>query len=244
MTAATPQEPVSQLSLRAVRVDLNRNGSWDVTLPVQLDPVTCGSIDEARRVAYRLAAGWRPCEVVMCDAYHRVVHRQLIDSHDDAAAALRSLPPSRSQAVLVTGDRTATHRAPAASPALGINSRDRQRFRVLQGAPLVGITTKPLPVVKTRMTPQQRDAIKAFGQLAITIEQAFPRGVADTPTSQQSSPGRGPADGQRLVYARSMSLLRNVVDSTAKSLSRDGEKPQSAPRKLIDPHNSRPHRSA
>ncbi|MGO9976143.1 MAG: hypothetical protein ACLP01_25745 [Solirubrobacteraceae bacterium] len=37
-------------------------------------------------MAYRLAAGWHPCEVVMCDAYHRVVHRQLIDSYEDAAA--------------------------------------------------------------------------------------------------------------------------------------------------------------
>ncbi|MGO9788876.1 MAG: hypothetical protein ACLP8S_04905 [Solirubrobacteraceae bacterium] len=37
-------------------------------------------------MAYRLAAGWRPCEVVICDAYRRVVHRQLIDSYEDAAA--------------------------------------------------------------------------------------------------------------------------------------------------------------
>ncbi len=86
MTAATLQKPLSQLSPRAVRVDLNRHGSWDITLPVQLDPINCRSLYEARRVAYRLAAGWRPCEVVICDAYRRVVHRQLIDSYEDAAA--------------------------------------------------------------------------------------------------------------------------------------------------------------
>ncbi len=86
MTAATLQEPLSQLSRRTVRVDLDRHGAWEVTLPVQLDPINCGSLYEARRVAYRLAAGWHPCEVVIWDAYHRVVHRQLIDSYEDAAA--------------------------------------------------------------------------------------------------------------------------------------------------------------
>jgi hypothetical protein len=87
MTAAPLREPPSQLSPRTVRVDLNRHGAWDITLPNQLDPINCGSLHEARRVAYRLAAGWHPCEVVMCDAYHRVVHRELIDSYEDAAAS-------------------------------------------------------------------------------------------------------------------------------------------------------------
>jgi len=85
MTAAALREPLSQLSPRTVSVDLNRHGAWDITLPNQLDPINCGSLHEARRVAYRLAAGWRPCEVVICDAYRRVVHRQLIDSYEDAA---------------------------------------------------------------------------------------------------------------------------------------------------------------
>ncbi len=87
MTAATHRSPHAQLSPRAVHVDLNRHGSWEITLPDKLDPINCGSLHEARRVAYRLAAGWHPCEVVMRDAYHRVVHRQLIDSYEDAAAS-------------------------------------------------------------------------------------------------------------------------------------------------------------
>ncbi len=86
MTAATLQEPRSQLSPRKVRVDQDRHGAWRVTLPVQLDPINCGSLHEARRVAYRFAAGWHPCEVVMGDAYHRVFHRQVIDSYEHAAA--------------------------------------------------------------------------------------------------------------------------------------------------------------
>ncbi len=75
------------MSTRTIRVDLNRHGTWKITLPDQLDPINCTSLFEARRAAYRFAAHWHPCEVVMCDAYyHRVVHRQLIDSHEDAAA--------------------------------------------------------------------------------------------------------------------------------------------------------------
>ncbi len=84
MTAATLLERLTQLSPRAVHVDLNRNGSWDITLPTQLDAVNCGSLHEAKRVAYRLAADRQPCEVVMFDAYHRVVHRQLINGCEDA----------------------------------------------------------------------------------------------------------------------------------------------------------------
>ena len=86
MSAATLQE-LSRSSPRTVRADLlNRHGVWEITLPAQLDPVRCDSLYEARRVAYRFAAHWHPCEVVMCDAYHRVVHRQVIDSHEDAVA--------------------------------------------------------------------------------------------------------------------------------------------------------------
>ncbi len=74
------------MSPPTIRVDLNRHGAWEITLPVGLDPINCKSRDEARTTAYRFAAGWHPCEVVMCDAYHRVVHRELIDSFEDAAA--------------------------------------------------------------------------------------------------------------------------------------------------------------
>jgi hypothetical protein len=43
------------------------------------------------------------------------------------------------------------------------------------------ITIKPLAAVKTELTRQQRAAIKAFGQFVITLEDAFPQEVADTP---------------------------------------------------------------
>ncbi len=74
------------MSTRTIRVDLNRHGAWEITLPVGLDPIKCKSFNEAKAAAYRSAARWHPCEVVMCDAYHRVVHRNVIDSFEDAVA--------------------------------------------------------------------------------------------------------------------------------------------------------------
>jgi hypothetical protein len=127
----------------------------------------------------------------------------------------------------MTAKRTATDRVSASSPAIEINNRDRHGLHVLQGAPLVGITTKPPPVTKTELTRQQRDAIDAFGRSVITVEQAFPQ-PADTATSQERSSGRG----WRIADAWSThaaAFLRNVIDNAAKPLSRrDGAKPRTA----------------
>lgn len=68
------------MSATSVRVDRNLRGSWDVALPGQGKRLTCGTLEEADRVAHQLAAGIAPRELVICDAYHRVVHRELIKS--------------------------------------------------------------------------------------------------------------------------------------------------------------------
>ncbi len=78
------------MSARTVSVDRNRDGSWGLTLPAKPDPISYGTLDEARLEAYRLAADWHPCEIVMLDAYHRVVHLRSIDYRKDAAVL--SLP--------------------------------------------------------------------------------------------------------------------------------------------------------
>lgn len=65
------------LPIPTIRVDRNRHGSWEVALPDQA-PHTCASLDDAERVAYTQAANRRPCELVICDAYHRVARRELI----------------------------------------------------------------------------------------------------------------------------------------------------------------------
>ncbi|MGO9975556.1 MAG: hypothetical protein ACLP01_22710 [Solirubrobacteraceae bacterium] len=90
------------------------------------------------------------------------------------------------------------------------------------------MTTKPLPVVKTEMTTQQRAAIEAFGQVVITIEEAFPQEVADTPNIARRITRSGLQMADRLVHAQH-EFLRSVIDSAAKSLRiRDGAKPQAA----------------
>ncbi len=69
--------------------------------------------------------------------------------------------------------------------------------------------------MKTEMTRPQRDAIDAFGRSVITIEQAFPQQVADTPTLQERSPGRGwrMADAW---FTHAAAFLGNVIDSAAR----------------------------
>jgi hypothetical protein len=59
------------------------------------DPAaTCETLDEARRVAYRQAAECLPCELVVHDAYHRViVDEQLSAPHQ--AGRLRRKPVRR-----------------------------------------------------------------------------------------------------------------------------------------------------
>ncbi len=63
---------------RTVRVDLGRAGGWEVALPDQRELVRCRTLDEAQRVAYHCASHEHPCEVVVFDAYHRVLRRELV----------------------------------------------------------------------------------------------------------------------------------------------------------------------
>ena len=64
-----------------IRIDHERHGDWEVDLPDEVSPVRCSTLDEARRLAYRHAAHRQPCELVICDAYHRVAHRELVSAN-------------------------------------------------------------------------------------------------------------------------------------------------------------------
>jgi len=68
-----------------VRVEHNSNGLWDVELPDGQQPVTCETFDDAQRIAYLCAAHARPCELIVHDAYHRVVEHRLINGHGTTA---------------------------------------------------------------------------------------------------------------------------------------------------------------
>jgi len=62
--------------MTTIRVD-GRNGGWEVAVSEPDEHVPSGSLEEARRVAYDRAAATGPCEVVVRDAYHRVVQREV-----------------------------------------------------------------------------------------------------------------------------------------------------------------------
>lgn len=61
-----------------IRVEHDRHGDWEVELPDGESPLMCRTLQEARRLAYRRATHLQPCELVICDAYHRVAHRELV----------------------------------------------------------------------------------------------------------------------------------------------------------------------
>jgi len=62
-----------------VRVDHGTGGSWEIALSDQREPLVCKTLEEASSVAYRYAANRLPCELVVCDAYHRVLRHELIN---------------------------------------------------------------------------------------------------------------------------------------------------------------------
>jgi hypothetical protein len=61
-----------------VRVDFGGRGGWAIALPNGRERITCESLDDARRFARRWAQDRSPCEVVVCDAYHRVLYREVV----------------------------------------------------------------------------------------------------------------------------------------------------------------------
>jgi hypothetical protein len=59
-------------------IDADGHGAWD--LVISTEHVSCATLEDARRLAHRRAADRRPCEVIVRDAYHRVIDRELIES--------------------------------------------------------------------------------------------------------------------------------------------------------------------
>ena len=76
------------MNLTTVRVDISVRGAWEVALSDPGERVTCETLEEANRVAYRCATDRRPSELIVCDAYHRVVHRELINGEERRRAPL------------------------------------------------------------------------------------------------------------------------------------------------------------
>ena len=71
-----------------VRVDLSPRGAWEVILPERVDRLRCKTLEEASRIAHRLAAVRQPCELIVQDAYHRVVEHELIQLGTETLTAI------------------------------------------------------------------------------------------------------------------------------------------------------------
>ena len=63
----------------AVTVDWNHQGTWCVQLPEPRVRVECDTLSDAIRLAQVYAARRPPCEIVVRDAYHRVLQRESLD---------------------------------------------------------------------------------------------------------------------------------------------------------------------
>ena len=92
---SNPRQGVSVHPL-TVRVLRGARGQWEVVLPDRGRRLMCRDLEEAQQFAYVVAERSRPCEVVVHDAYHRVVRRDLINGHrapGDAAPGRSDVPP-------------------------------------------------------------------------------------------------------------------------------------------------------
>jgi hypothetical protein len=61
-----------------INVEPTARGGWEVVLPVTGEAVRCPTLDDAVREGYRRASVAVECELVVHDAYHRVVRRERV----------------------------------------------------------------------------------------------------------------------------------------------------------------------
>ena len=70
------------MNTSTVRVEQGARGLWEIVLSEECERLTCSTLEDASREAYRRAIARRPCELIVQDAYHRVVRRELLSSRD------------------------------------------------------------------------------------------------------------------------------------------------------------------
>jgi hypothetical protein len=70
---------MSNSPLPLIRVDMNSHGYWDVASSDPESHDTFQTLDDARRVAFRRAAHTKRYELVVFDAYHRVVQHEVLE---------------------------------------------------------------------------------------------------------------------------------------------------------------------
>lgn len=62
-----------------VSVQHQAGGRWEVAGPDQQRRIACETLDDARRIAYLAVAHTHGCELIVRDAYNRILEHALID---------------------------------------------------------------------------------------------------------------------------------------------------------------------
>ena len=70
-----------------VNVECGRRGRWMVALPGVQQPGVCETLDDALQIGYSSARRQRECELLVRDAYHRVMRREVVGAPGDSEAA-------------------------------------------------------------------------------------------------------------------------------------------------------------
>ena len=73
-----------------VCVQHHPRGYWEVITPDRRVRISYETFDDARRIAFLAVAHARSCELIVRDAYNRIVEHELIDGHRPSAATSRS----------------------------------------------------------------------------------------------------------------------------------------------------------
>lgn len=74
-------------ALATVRVGARSHGAWEVSLPGRDGRISCPTLEDARRLAHATAERSHPCELIVCDAYHRVLEYEILGEQLDRAPA-------------------------------------------------------------------------------------------------------------------------------------------------------------
>jgi hypothetical protein len=76
--------------LITVCVQRRARGDWEVVIPGRRGGLVCEMLDDARRIAYLSVAQAHDCELIVRDAYNRVLEREVISGR----AARSGTPPA------------------------------------------------------------------------------------------------------------------------------------------------------
>jgi hypothetical protein len=63
----------------SVIVHPDHRGGWEVSVSDRPAGIKCDTLEEAQRVAWHVAERRQPCDLVVHDAYERVLRHELID---------------------------------------------------------------------------------------------------------------------------------------------------------------------